>query len=84
MSVGIIVFSASAIFLLLFVVDMTNSFYIKQLVTSTNNATALKTRRVIILIAGILFLSLDKVCQYILDIQDLAYQLKVAKDVMHK
>ena len=83
-SIGLITLSLSTGPLLPIVLDITRPFYIKKLVTSTNNTTITKILKDTIWIIGIRFSSLNKVWQYILGILDQFYQLEVAKDIVHQ
>lgn len=79
-----IISSPSAGLLLPVVLYMTKFFHKKKSVTSTDNTTTTKILKGIIKIAKVLFFSLDKTWQYILDILDPAYQFKVMEDIVNK
>lgn len=83
-SIGLIALSLSTGPLLPIVLDITRPFYIKKLVTSTNNTTITKILKGTIWIIRIRFSSLNKVWQYILGILDQFYQLEVAKYIVHQ
>lgn len=65
------------------VLDITKLFYIGEPVTIADNRIIANILKDIIWIAGVSFSSLDKAWQYILGISDHAYQLEVAKDIIH-
>lgn len=72
-SIGLIITSSSASFLLPVVLNMTKPFNIRKSVISVYNITAIKTLKDIILNAGVFFLFLKKVNQYMFSIPDLTY-----------